>query len=407
MSRNISIEILNLKPVEEQDIELVERKGLGHPDFIADSASEVSSLALSRYYLSKYGMILHHNVDKVLLVGGQAMPEFGGGVVLHPIYIIVSGRATEYVIKEEKSIDRVPIGTLVVNAVKDWVRRNFRFLDPERHIVVDYMIRSGSSDLVKVFELRSRGVPLANDTSFGIGYAPLSTLERLVLNTERLLNSREFKSSLPEVGEDVKVMGLRVGKDIKLTVAVAMISGLTPDLDHYLSVKEEVRNRILDLATKIAPNYSVEVHVNTADKPEKGLVYLTVTGTSAEHGDDGMTGRGNRANGLITPLRPMSLEATAGKNPVNHVGKLYNVLALRMAERVYKSVSKVKEVYVELLSQIGHPIDSPLIASAKVIPEEQAPINAIRSDVASIIDDELNNVTKLTDMILKGEAPLF
>ncbi len=407
MPKNIYVEKIERKPVSDQYIELVERKGLGHPDYMADAAAEASSVELSKYYLEKYGVILHHNLDKVLLVGGQARPVFGGGEVLHPIYIIVSGRATEYVVKSDGSIERVPVGTLVINAVKMWIKRNFRFLDPDRHVVIDYMIRSGSSDLVGVYELGLKKVPLANDTSLGVGFAPLTDLERLVLETERFLNSRDLKTHIPEVGEDVKVMGLRIGKKIRLTVAAAMISSLIPDVDHYLSVKEEVMNKIKDLAARIAPEYDVEVQLNTADKPDKKIVYITVTGTSAEHGDDGMTGRGNRANGLITPLRPMSLEATAGKNPVSHVGKLYNVLASKIANRIIKEVPKVKEVYVELLSQIGHPINEPQAAIAKIIPDEDVSFSALKSEIEGIINEELDKVTELTKVIVEGKVMLF
>lgn len=222
-------------------------------------------------------------------------------------------------------------------------------------MVIDYRVGMGSTDLVGVYELgvKATKVPLANDTSIGVGFAPLTDTERLVLETERLLNSREFKAKLPEVGEDVKVMGgLRIGKDVKLTIASAIISSLVKDKDHYINVKEEVKNKVLDLAAKITPNLTVDVTVNAADKPEHGIFYLTVTGTSAEHGDDGATGRGNRANGLITPMRPMTMEATAGKNPVSHIGKLYNVLANRIAERIYGEVKGLKEVYVYLLSQL-------------------------------------------------------
>ncbi|OYT49155.1 MAG: S-adenosylmethionine synthetase [Desulfurococcales archaeon ex4484_42] len=407
MPKNIYVERIERKPVSDQYIELVERKGLGHPDYIADAAAEASSVELSKYYFEKYGVILHHNLDKVLLVGGQARPVFGGGEVLHPIYIIVSGRATEYVVKSDGSIERVPVGTLIINAVKMWIKRNFRFLDSDRHVVIDYMIRSGSSDLVGVYELGLKKVPLANDTSLGVGFAPLTDLERLVLETERFLNSRDLKTRIPEVGEDIKVMGLRIGKKIRLTVAAAMISSLIPDVDHYLSVKEEVMNKIKDLAARIAPEYDVEVQLNTADKPDKKIVYITVTGTSAEHGDDGMTGRGNRANGLITPLRPMSLEATAGKNPVSHVGKLYNVLASKIANRIIKEVPKVKEVYVELLSQIGHPINEPQAAVAKIIPDEYASFSALKSDIEGIINEELDKVTELTKVIVEGKVMLF
>ncbi len=404
-SRNIFIETIRVQPVEEMIVELVERKGLGHPDYIADSAAEAASKALCQYYIKEYGMILHHNLDKVLLVGGQASPIFGGGEVIQPIYILVSGRATTEVIRNGR-IEPIPVGTIVVKAVKDWIRRNFRFLDPDSHVVVDYRIGKGSVDLVEVFKARAKA-PLANDTSIGVGYAPLSTLEKLVFQTERMLNSKEFKEKLPAVGEDIKVMGLRKDKSIELTIAAAMISSQLHDVDEYVNVKEEVRERILDLASKIASDYDVRVYINTADMVEKGIVYITVTGTSAEHGDDGATGRGNRVNGLITPMRPMSLEATAGKNPVNHVGKIYNVAASLIARKIYEQVKGVREVYVELLSQIGRPIDDPLVANVKILPETKELPQHIVSEIEVIVDEELKNITKITDMVLKEEVILY
>ncbi len=404
-SRNIVVEAIRIQPVEEMVVELVERKGLGHPDYIADSAAEVASKALCEYYLREYGMILHHNLDKVLLVGGQAHPVFGGGKVLHPIYILVSGRATTEVIRNGR-IEPVPVGSLIVKAVKDWIRENFRFLDPESHVIVDYRIGKGSIDLVEVFKARAKA-PLANDTSIGVGFAPLSTLEQLVYRTERLLNSKDFKKKVPAVGEDVKVMGLRKNRKIELTIAAAIVSKHVKNVDEYVSVKEEIREAVLDLASKIASDYSVVVHINTADMIDKGVVYLTVTGTSAEHGDDGATGRGNRANGLITPMRPMSLEATAGKNPVNHVGKIYNVVASLIAKKVYEQVKGVREVYVKLLSQIGKPIDEPLMANVKILPEKDELPKHIVSEVEGIVNEELENITKVTDLILKGQVILF
>ena len=404
MSRNIVVEVIKSPPMESLTVELVERKGLGHPDYIADSASEMASVALSKYYLEHYGVILHHNLDKTLLVGGQANPKFKGGEVLHPIYIIVSGRATTEVIKED-GVEPIPIGKLIIRSVKDWIRKNFRFLDPEDHVIVDYKIGKGSVDLVKVFELGKK-VPLANDTSLGVAFAPFTTLEKLVYNTERFLNSKNLKKRLPEVGEDVKVMGLRTRNKVILTIAVAMISSLVDDLDHYLSVKEQVRNEVLDEAYRLAPEFDIEVNVNTADKPEHGIIYLTVTGTSAEHGDDGATGRGNRASGLITPNRPMSLEATAGKNPVSHVGKLYNVLAKLIAEKV-ADVKGVREAYVELLSQIGRPIDDPLIANIKVVPEGKDLSLDSKREIESIVDEMLSTVTDLTEKFVRRELQVF
>jgi len=410
MERNIVVEKWNTTPMEERPFEIVERKGLGHPDYIADSIAEAVSRALSNYYLENFGVILHHNVDKVLVVGGQAKPKFKGGEVIRPIHIIVAGRVTTEV-KVESGVELVPVGSIVLRSTKKWIRDNFRFLDPEVHMIVDYKIGRGSTDLVSMYERGLDKVPLANDTSLGLSFAPLSTTERLVLEVERYLNSPSLKKKIPQVGEDVKVMGYRNGKDIKLTVAVAMISKLINGKDEYFNLKDQVREEILKLASKLAPDFNVNVEINTADPDPKDLkdpssLYLVVTGTSAEHGDDGATGRGNRVNGLITPLRPMSLEATAGKNPVSHVGKIYNVLADKAAWKI-AGIEGVKEAYVEVLSQIGKPIDKPQVALISIVPEEGANFNNIKYEARSIMNDLLENVTKLTYEILRGGVSLF
>jgi len=403
--RNINVQLSHWADIDSLDVELVERKGVGHPDYIADSASEEASRKLSLYYLKNYGVILHHNLDKTLVVGGQAAPKFKGGEVLHPIYIVVSGRATTEV-KTEHGTESIPVGTIIIESVKEWIKDHFRYLDPEKHVVVDYKIGKGSTDLVGIFEA-SKKVPLSNDTSFGVGFAPYSKLENLVFNTERLLNSKEIKAKIPEIGEDIKVMGLRKGNRIELTVAMAVISQLVEDVNQYINVKEEAKNQILDLVAKLVPNYDVKVNINTGDKIDRGIVYLTVTGTSAEHGDDGMTGRGNRATGLITPMRPMSLEATAGKNPVNHVGKLYNIVANLIAQKVSQEVKGVKSVQVEVLGQIGRPIDDPLIANVQVMTEDGKINDNMKREIEGITDEMLGNIVKISDLILEGKVILF
>ncbi|MEM3329633.1 MAG: methionine adenosyltransferase [Saccharolobus sp.] len=405
MMRNINVQLNSYADIEKLQVELVERKGLGHPDYIADSIAEEASRKLSLYYLKKYGVILHHNLDKTLVVGGQASPKFKGGDVLQPIYIIVAGRATTEV-KTQDGTEQIPVGTIVIESAKEWIKNNFRYLDPERHVIVDYKIGKGSADLVGLFDA-GKTVPLSNDTSFGVGFSPLTKLERLVYETERHLNSRQLKAKLPEVGEDIKVMGLRRDKEVDLTIAMATISELIEDLDHYISVKEQVKNEILDLASKIAPDYNVRVHVNTGDKPEKGIVYLTVTGTSAEHGDDGMTGRGNRSTGLITPMRPMSLEASAGKNPVNHIGKLYNALAGLISKKIFEDVKDIKNIQVEILGQIGRPIDDPLVTNIDVVTNTGILKDDTKNEIYGIVDELLSSFNKLTEMILEGKVMLF
>lgn len=408
--RNIEIETLRMQSVAKMRVELVERKGVGHPDYIADSASEAASRALSRYYMEKFGTILHHNLDKTLLVGGQSNPKFGGGTMLEPIYIIVAGRATTEV-RTNDGIVKVPFGRIIVESIREWIKRSMRYLDPDSHVIIDYMVRKGSADLVTVFEAGKSAMPLANDTSIGVGYAPLTTLEKLVFETERLLNSPEYKKKNPAVGEDIKVMGLRRDKEIALTIAAAIIDKEVADKYEYLKAKEDIVEAVKELGAAIAPDFNLKVFVNTADLPERDSFYLTVTGTSAEHGDDGATGRGNRANGLIPPMRPMSMEATAGKNPVNHVGKIYNVVARKIAEKIYSAYEQYfSDVYVELLSQIGKPIDMPLVASVKLIPKDldrsEIPSH-IRNEIKAVVDEELANIRKVTELFLRDEVSIY
>ncbi len=396
VERNIVVE--KLVPYRPS-VEIVERKGLGHPDSICDGIAEEISIALSKYYLDNFGTILHHNVDKGLLVGGEAKPEFGGGEVISPIKIIPAGRATKIV--GDKT---VPVDEIARKAAYDYLSRNFRNLDPEIDVDLDVHIRPGSVDLTSLFS-RTSTKPLANDTSFGVGFYPLNELERLVLEVERFLNSEEYHSRNPWVGEDIKVMGMRSGREYKVTVAVAFVSKYVPDLDHYLKYKEMLVGDLGKLAERLGVN--AEFFVNTADDPGKGDVYLTVTGLSAEAGDDGQVGRGNRANGLITPYRFMSMEATAGKNPVNHVGKLYNVMASEISRRAVEEISGVEFVETVLLSQIGKPIDQPLVANLRVVPEEGVRLSDLEPKLKYLADTMLEDADSLTEKIIARKVGLF
>ena len=389
--------------VSDLQVEIVERKGIGHPDSIIDGACEAVSIALSKYYLDNFDVIFHHNVDKGLLVGGKSESFFGGGKVIDPIYILVAGRATDLVPIGNKT-EEVPVESIAKEAVANYLRGTMRFLDPKKHTRVETMIRAGSPDLVAVF-LRKKSMPVANDTSVGVGFAPLSETEKVVYEIEQLLNSSKFKKKYPAVGEDVKVMGMRVGKKLNAQVAAAMVSGKIKDASEYTSIMDDVRSEVDDLVAK-SP-LEVKVRVNSGDDPKKGSYYLTVTGTSAEQGDDGNTGRGNRVNGLISPMRQYSMEATAGKNPVNHTGKLYNAVAVQAAAQIANEVKGVREVYVRILSRIGSPIDQPQIASAAVILEKGTKMSKVKAEVEGILDDQLRDIRNITDLILQKRVILF
>lgn len=400
--RNIIVETLNQTPIEEQDIEIVERKGIGHPDSISDGIAESVSRALCNAYIEKFGGILHHNTDEVQITAGESDPKFGGGEIIKPMDVLLTGRGVPEYEGEKIGIDRIAIA-----AAKEYLNENIINLDVETCAVVECKIGHGSGDLVDVF--RRQGMPASNDTSFGVGFAPFSETEHLVMTTEELLNSRSFKKKYPAVGEDIKVMGLRENDKITLTVAAAMVSKYVDDKDSYIGVKDDLKNIVSDLAAKNTDR-DVEIFVNTADDPtcesEKGY-YLTVTGTSAEMGDDGSVGRGNRANGLITPNRPMSMEATSGKNPLNHVGKIYNLLSNKMAEEIVSSVEGVDQIHIMLLSQIGKPIDQPKAASSQIIVQNGYKLEDVQKKVENVMNTQLEEISSITELLVKGELRTF
>jgi len=402
MERNIVIENLRSLAVMDREVEIVERKGIGHPDSVADGIAESVSEALSRYYVKHYGRILHHNTDETQVVGGQAAPRFGGGLVLEPIYILLVGRATTKV-NMNHGEERIPYRTIAIQAARDYLNKNFRNLNTDEDVIIDCKIGQGSQDLRGLYDPSKL---LSNDTSFGVGFAPMSETEKLTLETEKFINGK-LREKFKEIGEDVKVMGFRQGKTINLTIAEAFVDKYIPDRSHYMNVKEEIREAILDNARKFTDK-DVNVYVNTADNPDNDLFYLTVTGLSFENGDDGSVGRGNRVNGLITPYRPMSMEAAAGKNPVTHVGKLYNILAFRIANEIYETASNdIKEVHVRIVSQIGRRIDDPHVASIQVIPAEGVKIERYQKEFREIADRHLASITKLKDEIMDGKVQVF
>lgn len=400
--RNIYVNSLKQTPIEEQQLEIVERKGLGHPDTVCDSIMNEVSVKLSREYLEKFGEVMHHNIDKALLVAGKVETRFGGGLIKKPMRLIFGDRATSRIGEVE-----IPIDQIAVQTAKEWFRNNLRFVDPEKHVVYQVEIEPGSSALTDIFKRKGK-VLGANDTSAAVGWAPLTKTEKTVLETEKYLNSRDFKRKHPESGEDIKVMGLRKGGELDLIVSMAFVDRFIGSEQEYFDKKTKILEEVKAFVDHKTDSNSVTVQLNTLDVHGRGLdgVYLTVLGTSAEDGDSGQIGRGNRVNGLISLNRPQCSEAAAGKNPVSHVGKIYNLLTYKVANEVYTQVPGLKEVYVWMLSKIGQPIDLPAIAAVQVIPEPDAQLQKIKKEAERIVDHELENIDGFCIDLAYGKIPI-
>lgn len=376
------------------DVEIVERKGLGHPDTLCDHLTEELGIALSQYYLAHFGKVLHYNVDKALLWGGQSRPAFGGGRVLKPMELFLSGRALTSVGGTD-----IPLRELAQQATERWLSAHLPLVDTREHFKLHCLIRPGSVDLAKLFERNHEHAgPLANDTSCGVGFAPLSQLERIVYAVEQELGV--LASAHPVIGRDIKVMGIRRGSQFQLTIACAFVDRFISGMSDY----EEKKRFVANVASRVALTHGarISVDVNAADQRESGSIYMTVTGTSAESGDDGQAGRGNRVNGLITPFRPMTMESVAGKNAVTHVGKLYNLAAGLIAERVISELPGVSEAQCLLVSTIGRPISEPQLTTVRVRRSSNAPIEELKAPLARIVEEELAQLARAGEALATG-----
>ena len=392
--RNIVVTEATGQFIESLPVEIVERKGIGHPDSLCDGIAERISVEYSRWCQENLGTLLHHNFDKVQLVAGEVKLGYGGGEMVRPIRIQIAGRGTPTWQGRE-----IPLDAIAIEAARRHVRETMRHLDPDRHMLIESFVGRGAEELCYVVDHVT-----ANDTSFGVSHWPRSGLENAVYETSRYINY-QLIDQFP-VGEDVKVMGARQGDRMVLTVAMPFLAQQIGDATEYVEAKRAAEAAIQAFAERL-DHRDVKVMVNTADQVAAGAVYLTLTGTSAEMGDDGAVGRGNRVNGLITPFRAASLEAACGKNPISHVGKVYNVLAMLAARDIVTRVPTVREATVYLLSQIGAPLDQPLVATVQVRPTTGALTRSIQADVRAVLDENLAQVHQVRERILAREFPLF
>ena len=409
----IKIESLGGRSVSEEAFECVERKGLGHPDTIADLLSEAVSLALSKEYIRLAGAVLHHNADKGFLAAGRAEKAFQGGRIVKPMRFFMGDRATF-----RAGGIRIPVAEIAVEAARKWLGQNLRFVEPERHITFHPQLAPGSAQLTDIF---AKGIfakgprkPLgANDTSAAIGYWPLSPTEELVLALEGYLNSKPFKRRYPETGEDIKVMAVRQDRTLSLTIAMPLIDRFLRHEGEYFVRKEMILAGIeAFLRARSGDTDSCFedflVHFNNLDTRDRGMagIYLSVIGTSAEDADSGQVGRGNRANGLISFSRPLTTEAAAGKNPLSHAGKIYSVLSHVLAKKVCETApDAIREAYVMLVSRIGMEVNRPAAVSVKVRLRRGAHVRDVSSVINGAIEEELSekNMLSFTGRLARGK----
>jgi S-adenosylmethionine synthetase len=393
------VEALSQPPVAARRVELVERKGLGHPDSICDALVETIAIALNRMYRERTGAILHYNIDKALLVAGQCAMGFGWGEVTRPMTFYVGDRATF-----EADGVKLPVEDALHEAVEAWLTAHLPRIRPGQDFQVRSVLAPGSVELRGVVTA-SAGAVASNDTSGASGHAPLSPTESTVLAVERFLNGPAFKTQFPDAGEDVKVFGVREDDRLRLTVAMPLVCVATASEAAYFARKEAI---LAALAAEFRDvPLTLEWRLNNLDTPGRGAdaTYLTVTGTSAEHGDSGQVGRGNRANGLIAFARPTGGEATAGKNAVAHPGKVYSILSHRLAGLIHAQCPGLEEVYVHLAARIGEPVDRPWTGVQVILPRGVA-LGDVEPAIREVVETELARLPAFREELVRGAHPV-
>lgn len=396
---------------QQDDFEVIERKGIGHPDTLSDELAVRLSRRYSRYTLDNYDAILHHNFDKVGLLGGKSSVELGNGELMSPIRVLLNGRASD-----QFGIEDIPVRGILVETAEKFLSERLP-IDPEIDLDIRYNVSTASSPggVDEEFErdnprdhwfkprdlddLPERHNLVSNDTSHGTGYAPLTPTEQFVRDLEEFL-TEAYRDRNDWIGTDVKLMATRKGDVVRLTGAIPHIADETPDVESYKAHLDDIEREIHDFAAESIPNLELDLHTNTRTNYETGQMYLTAIGSAIESGDEGLVGRGNRTNGLITPTKPMSIEGQCGKNPVYHVGMLYNIAARRVA----KSVHEITGSYVEthLVSQSGRQLTDPWQTYVDVYADDFD-----REAVDDAIAAELAAIPEITDDWLEGNVRLY
>lgn len=404
--------------VDDTPFEIVERKGVGHPDTLCDTISEKVSQAYAQYCLERYGIILRHMVDKIALSGGAAKVKFGGGEMQKPIRLYLNCRFTRAYQQEA-----IPYLEIVKGVVCRHFGEVLPLLDLDQWLtIVDNTHFAPGPGVVYdadcstqnerkfFFEIPQKEFAVfhdnslrSNDTSTAVAYSPLSATEQIVMLVETTLNGREFKKLHPYVGTDIKVMAKRIQKRLGLTVCIPFVAVHTPSKEFYFEKIKLLTDIIKQLVMSKFGQFDVSVSLNTRDNPNKSDYYLTLTGSAIESGDEGVVGRGNRYNGVIPFTRHMSMEACCGKNPVYHVGKLYTAISSLISEEIFHLTGL--ETYVYLTSQMGRSLSDPWSACVEVCGREAT--STEHQLIEEIVERALFNANETTRKIVRGELNLF
>jgi S-adenosylmethionine synthetase len=382
--------------IEQLPVEVVERKGIGHPDTLSDGIAESLSMEYSRLTRSKYGAVLHHNVDKLGVKGGHWERDFGMGRMLKPATVVFGGRmSTEF------ADEQINIEELQATVARDYLLKVMPHLgEYPDHVQFDFGTSNFSVNPTWYKPRNIDDVPdahhqWANDTSVTVSHFPLSSTEELVKALEGYFYTAPYQPRYSFIGQDIKVMAVRRQEEIDVTVCVPFISTETPDRKFYDEMKEKITAELSELANiVVSEKLRVNVSINTADENRhRKLVYMTATGSCIEFGEEGFVGRGNSPNGLISSMRIHSMEAAFGKNPVYHTGRVHAFFSAEIAKQIFSELGVENSVMIQ--TNNGDPLLEPqnVLVLSKTMPDH--------AEIEKVVTEVLGTRNHI-DAILNG-----
>ncbi|HVC36013.1 MAG TPA: methionine adenosyltransferase [Candidatus Dormibacteraeota bacterium] len=381
--------------------EVVERKGLGHPDTLVDGIVEATEMAYATYCQETFGAIPHHNLDKAALVGGLCIQRFGGSLFEAPLNMIFMGRASK-----SFGDKNIPLEEIQDQTSRDYLKRILPHLntaDPSvynsrslttSHSTRPYWFAPRNIDDLPEY---SGDTPRANDTATMISYWPLTVTEKLALDLEGYFYE-DTSEDLPvprfsHIGQDIKVMCVRTGRLITATMCIPQVTTETPSKEVYYERERELELTLQQYAEeKVAGDASVRVVVNTQTKSPNPYPYLVTGGSCTDFGEEGAVGRGNKTHNIISSFRPNTMEAPHGKNVTYFVGKLLGYQADAIAKNVYEQTGSRCQVIIQ--ANMGDNLFDP----TKVVVSTEAEVD--RDVTARIVEESLGLGRQTTDIIL-------
>lgn len=335
------------------DVEVVERKGVGHPDTLADGIAELASIRYAEYCLREFGAVLRHNLDKVAVLGGRARFTDTDGTYDRPVRIVVGGRASMSFAGRA-----IPVHEILHAAVMEQLSTALpgfeRIAVTVQHETTDSSKYANWFSPVSLDDLPERGRVCSNDTALLVATAGRTRAETIALLTEAWFRRQ------PWAGSDIKALVVRKGQAFTVTVCVPAVAGHLITAAEFDDAVHQTAGQLAAELDKRLPGPPVRLVCNprrTSTRAEPlSHQYFTLSGSAIDYGEDGLVGRGNARSGLITPAQAAGNEVAHGKNPTYHVGKVGGWLVDQAAAELAKLAGPCR---VAVMWRNGDPYPEP------------------------------------------------